>query len=134
MREATDLGYTCYLLADGTGDCDDLDHVDTLRMAAEKKGCRGGVLDVETLLKALGWYYDVKGPADVAAVTSSQPSPSKSTVLSPQPNQLAAVDTSTKWSTDTSSNWAVLAITADKQKHSAQARRADNKKGNIVLR
>ena len=53
MREATDLGYECWLISDGTGDSDVFDHIDTLRMAHERKCCTGGVIDTRSLLTAL---------------------------------------------------------------------------------
>ena len=44
MREATDLGYSCHVLCDCTGDCGAYDYMDTLRMAGER------VLDAQSFL------------------------------------------------------------------------------------
>ena len=36
MREAQDLGFECWLLADGTGDCSEKDFMDTLRLSSPR--------------------------------------------------------------------------------------------------
>ena len=45
MREATDLGYECFVLSDGTGDLGVYDYLDTIRMVGEER-----VLSSEALL------------------------------------------------------------------------------------
>lgn len=54
LREAADLGYQCFVLADGTGDCGAYDHADTLRMASNAPGVEGAVVDSVELLTSLG--------------------------------------------------------------------------------
>ena len=45
MREATDLGYSCHVLSDCTGDCGAYDYMDTLRMAGGRVLCAQSFLD-----------------------------------------------------------------------------------------
>lgn len=45
MREASDLGYSCHVLSDCTGDCGAYDYMDTLRMLPGER-----VLDAQTFL------------------------------------------------------------------------------------
>ena len=58
MREASDLGFSCFVLSDCTGDCGAYDYIDTMRIASFGAGCsgdsRGGsVLDAQAFLRAV---------------------------------------------------------------------------------